>query len=249
MINWYYVQGSERVGPVGEDVLRELFSKQELNPESYVWRKGFQNWERLKDVKELDFSSPKKVEVEKKEESSPEVTFNFDWSTIGNDEELFFIKIGTDRKIEVESDLFGPYSVMELQEALTDKRINYNTLIFAAGMPGWIEVGKTPLDPKNLTVDMTKVKKEAPLLMVVNHEPLPIISLVNKAGVKECTLLGTGPFQVGSDVLCSIYSGSSLKAKNVKLNVEEFSPKMQKAVCRIVEMDDRARKIMQNYAD
>ena len=61
MVKWYYVQGPDRVGPVSVEALKELFLKEEINPESYVWRKGFQNWERIKDVSELDFSSTQEL--------------------------------------------------------------------------------------------------------------------------------------------------------------------------------------------
>lgn len=253
MVNWYYVQGSERVGPVDVTTLQDLFSKGDLNLESYVWRKGFQNWERLKDVSELDFSSgaikEEAVEEITEEINSPEINFSFDWKKVRDEEELFFIKIGNDRKNKEQKDLFGPYSLNELKEAITQKRINNHTLIFAAGMPGWIEIGETPLDPKNLKLNTDNIVEQAPLLMVVNNEPLPIIALIQKAGINECTLLGAGPFQAGSEVICSLYSGSALKAKNLKLNIEDFKSNEQKAVCRVIEMNDNARDIILKYAN
>ncbi len=273
MINWYYVQGSERVGPVSEEALRDLFQKETLTLESYIWRKGFANWERLKDISELDFKSavaPEVAKVEKKErkedraaevvkvevvkeeaikESSPEVVFNFDWSKVGNHEELFFIKIGLDRKKQPESQLYGPYSLEELKEALDEKRINNHTYIFAAGMPGWAEIGQTPLDPKNLRLNTTNVLDEVPLLFVMNNDPLPLVALVQEAGIKKCTLIGSGHFQKGKMVLGSIYSGSTLKAKNLKLTIDEYHPKEQKVICSINEIDETAKKIMQNYAN
>lgn len=251
MINWYYVRGSERVGPVSVEVLHDLFNKQELNLESYVWRKGFQNWERLKDVTELDFSSTgdsKAVEREVEKVSSPEIEFKFDWKKIREDEELFYVKIGDDRKNFIDSECFGPYSLTELREAREEKRINDKTLIFAPGMPGWIEAGETPLNPIKLEINLSHIKDEVPLLMVMTHDPLPLIALVNKAGTKECTVLGAGPFQTGNEILCSIYSGTRLKAKNVKVKIAEYEPKHQRAVCKIVEMNEDARKVIQNYA-
>lgn len=281
MTKWYYVQGSERVGPVGEDVLHELFLKEVLNSESYIWRKGFANWEKIKDVAELDFKSIpvavaeplEEVKPEKKErrddkkedkkeepqkivettevesESSPEIVFNFDWHAVKNEDELFFLKIGHDRKHQLESNLFGPYSINELKEALDEKRINNHTLIFAAGMPGWVEVGQTPLDPKNLKLNTSNIMDETPLLIVVKHEPLPLITLVQIAGTKNCTLLGAGPFKAGNTVLGSIYSGTTLKARNLKLTIENYDPKEQKVFCKIDEINDSAKKIMQNYAN
>lgn len=256
MINWYYVQGSERVGPVNEETLRDLFQKEVLNLESYVWKKGFANWERLKDVSELDFKTGPTAEAIKSElntevvkESSPEIVFNFDWNSIGDKEELFFLKIGSDRKQKPESELYGPYSLEELKEALDEKRINNHTYLFAAGMPGWVEIGQTPLDPKNLKLNTTNILDEVPLLMVVNNDPLPLITLVQKAGTKDCVLMGDGHFQKGKVLLASIYSGTALKAKNVKLTIEDHIPKEQKVICAINEIDETAKKIMLNYAN
>lgn len=250
MVNWYYVRGSERVGPVSVDVLRDLFSKQDINLESYVWRKGFQNWERLKDVAELDLSgkAPAAVLEQPEEAASPEMEFKFDWKKIRDDEELFFLKIGSDRKNLIDAEYFGPYSFSELREAKEEKRINDKTLVYAAGLPGWIEAGNTPLNPGNFDINLDQVKDEAPLLIVMDNEPLPLVALVDKAGTKECTVLGAGPFKTGSEKLCSIYTGKVLKAKNVKINIEEYEPKHQRAVCKIVEMNDEARKVIQNYA-
>jgi len=250
MVNWYYVRGSERVGPVSVEVLRDLFTRQELNLESYVWRKGFQNWERLKDVAELDMSgkAPAAVLEQSEEAASPEMEFKFDWKKIREDEELFFLKIGSDRKNLIDAEYFGPYSLNELKEAKEEHRINDKTLIYAVGLKGWIEAGNTPLNPIKLDVSLDQVKDEAPLLFVMENDPLPLIALVDKAGTKECTILGAGPFKTGSEKLCSIYTGKDLKAKNIKINIEEYEPKHQRAVCKIVEINEDARKVIQNYA-
>lgn len=251
MVNWYYVRGSERVGPVSVDVLRDLFTRQEINLESYVWKKGFQNWERLKDVAELDFSGKGPVYVEEEAEekaSSPELEFKFDWAKIRDDEELFFVKIGSDRKNFIDAEYFGPFSLAELREAKEENRINDKTLIYALGLSGWIEAGETPLNPLVLDINLKHIKGEAPLLMVMENDPLPLVALVDKAGTKECTVLGSGPFKAGSEKLCSIYTGKDLKAKNIKINIEDYEPKHQRAVCKIVDMSDDARKVIQNYA-
>lgn len=275
MVEWYYVFGSDRVGPVSVETLQNLFLKEDLNLESYVWRKGWQNWEHIKDVSELDLSAspvikkaerrtdlkvPEKIKEQVKEpvkdqsaihkkKSSPEVFFNFDWNTIRDEEELFFIKVGHDRKVQLNSELFGPYSIHELHDAINDKRINNHSLIFAAGMPGWVEVGDTPLDPKNLKLNTQNILDEAPLIMVVENDPLPLIALVQKSGINKCILLGAGPFPVGKAVLCSMYAGTALKAKNVKLDIEKYDPREQKIFCRVLEINESAKKIMQNYAD
>lgn len=266
MVNWYYVHGSDRVGPVSVEALKNLFLKEEINRESYVWRKGFQNWERLKDVTELNFNAPEDIHVPKverrsdkvvvnvneniiEEESSPEINFNFDWARVRDEEELFFVKIQHDIKIQIDSDLFGPYSLNELRDAIKDRRLNNESLLFAAGMPGWIKIGDTPLNPKNLKLNTSNILDEAPLLVVVNNDPLPLVTMVQEAGIKKCTLLGAGSFQTGKTVMCSMYSGKTLKATNLKLLIDEYRPHEQKVLCSVISLSESAKKIMQNYAD
>jgi len=251
MDNWYYVQGSERVGPVGYEDLRNLYLGGILNQDSYVWKKGFQGWEHIKDVNELDFEavtlSPKMKE--EKIESAPELNFNLDWKKISEDEALFFVKIGHDRKQKIAKNFYGPYAITELKDALAEKRINNYTLLFAAGLPGWVEVGQTPLNPVNLKINLENFLDESPLMILLNHRPQPIMALVEKSGEKECVLLGAGDFKSGQELLGSLYVGSNLKSKNVKLSISEFYPKDQKAICKIIEVDEAAKKILLNYAE
>jgi hypothetical protein len=58
-----------------------------------------------------------------------------------------------------------------------------------------------------------------------------------------------GPFDKDHDILCSIYLGAQLKAKNIKIKVEDYDPKTQQASCRILNMNEKAQKVMQNYAE
>lgn len=62
MVNWYYVDGSERVGPIGVEELISLYRRGKLNQESYIWRKGFANWERIKNVTEIEFEEQNETE-------------------------------------------------------------------------------------------------------------------------------------------------------------------------------------------
>lgn len=266
MTNWYYVQGSERVGPVTEEFLNQLFQKEDITFETYIWKKGFKNWEKLKDISELHFSKDHAVKKEitkeirkevtkeitkeiKTEKKSSELKLSFEWKSILDTDEKFFIKIGADRRVKVESPIFGPYSLIELREALQEKRINDRTLIFAAGMPGWVEIAQTPLGTKNDGMGLHLVKDLPPLLVLVEHESRPFIALVSRPGVKECSLLGLSPSQIGKDVLCSLYSGVELKANNVKMKIEKYNPKQQEVICKIIEMNDSAQKIMQQYVE
>lgn len=51
--SWYYVDRGNRVGPVSEADLGGLISQAKLGAEDYVWRKGFPDWKKIKDVEEV----------------------------------------------------------------------------------------------------------------------------------------------------------------------------------------------------
>jgi GYF domain 2 len=52
-MNWWYVSGRERRGPVNEDELSRLFNDGSLTTSSLVWKSGMENWQLAADVSEL----------------------------------------------------------------------------------------------------------------------------------------------------------------------------------------------------
>ncbi|GAB4341263.1 MAG: hypothetical protein Kow0099_17800 [Candidatus Abyssubacteria bacterium] len=49
-MQWYYVLGKERIGPVEEEEFRSLVSTGTIRSETLVWRKGMTQWQRYRDV-------------------------------------------------------------------------------------------------------------------------------------------------------------------------------------------------------
>ncbi len=47
---WFVVVKRERLGPFTEQEIRERFQRGEVKPKSYCWRRGFPQWERLKNI-------------------------------------------------------------------------------------------------------------------------------------------------------------------------------------------------------
>ncbi len=153
---WYYVQGNERVGPVEEAELKELYDSGTLNEDSYVWKKGFDNWAHLKDVDELSAilapSSAPAFEIEDNDDvdeipvmggsfEGPAAVEEplFDLSSIGQNEKVFSIKVGYDRGGQETE--YGPFSLNQLGRAFTEQRINEKTFIFTPGMSTWVLLG------------------------------------------------------------------------------------------------------------
>lgn len=145
MTSWYYVQGSERVGPVEQSDLKALVLQGVLGSDSYVWRKGFENWQRMSEVDELENlmggaeSSPSIGEIPAMDNSAA----RFDWDSVDHNKRLFMIRIGLDRGTEEVE--YGPYALAELKRAFDEKRINGKTFIFAPGMSDWMFLAEIPI--------------------------------------------------------------------------------------------------------
>ena len=279
MVNWYYVVGSDRVGPVSAAALQVLFLNGEINTDTYVWKKGFANWERLKEVTELKFDKPIEdvkvaesvpyeikapVQKEKKEitreinlaqlraedKESPEVRFSFDWNTINQNEELIFIKIGKDRR-HFSDEIYGPYSLVELKEALAEKRVNLHTLVYSPGMSSWTKIQDTPINDDYIGISLSGISLfENPLLMIFESSPLPLITIVKKSGVKDAVLLGAGPFVELQNkiVKATLYNGNEMKVKNIQVKILNYNKKTQSIECQFIDLDSEVKKIMLNHA-
>ncbi len=277
MNNWYYVVGSERLGPISEDMMKTLINNAEITADTYVWKKGFSGWERKKDVAELQFTNitplaevfdevneiplvaQASTEVkEVKKEQSPEVNFNFDWDFIKEDDELFYIRIGKDRKNFNGTDIFGPYSLVELREALTEKRINHSTLLFSPGMTAWMKIQSTPKVAglrgagASDTLDTLEhiMLKEVPLMLVISHSGQVLVTVIKQASARDCSVLGSGPFESyqGQTVLASLYMGNEIKSRNLKVRIENYHRFDQRVSLQFEYLDSDAKNIMLNHA-
>lgn len=129
---WYYVQAGERKGPVEISVVQGLISDGKLGEEDFVWRKGFENWSKLKEVEE--FNNSFEEELPSALPSVEEVTSN-KLRELSAGKAGIFIKIGMDRGVKDTE--YGPYTVEVVQKLFKEKRINARTLAFVKGMDNW----------------------------------------------------------------------------------------------------------------
>jgi hypothetical protein len=167
---WYYVQGSERVGPVSEEEIHQLFGEGTLTRESYVWRKGFDNWRSLDSIEEfgnLGSAPPEMEEDLAQEEALNPPAEDLDYPDLsGASDDISAIPqmgesddrvpafdihaIGFEEKvfsIKVGYDRganeseYGPFSLSQLHRAYSEQRINEKTFIFTPGMTTWVLLG------------------------------------------------------------------------------------------------------------
>lgn len=138
--SWYYVLKGQRHGPVSLDVLQQMIAKSELNHQDFIWKKGFDNWKKIKEVDEVQVASA----PEAHHDSLPPIlekpaAVEFSFNKIGADDRQIFVRIGTDRG-GAPAD-YGPFSVNQLKALFDQKRINGKTLFFVKGMKEWSLLG------------------------------------------------------------------------------------------------------------
>lgn len=146
--NWYYVQKGNRQGPVDVSIISTMIAKQELTASDFVWKKGFENWKKIKEVPELQSSSGPELVPEPIKEfpAAPEVHMEekeFSFISITNhDERCLFIRVGNDRG-EAPSD-YGPFSISQIKKLFKENRINGKTFIFHSSMKEWKVMAEVP---------------------------------------------------------------------------------------------------------
>lgn len=153
MTDWYYVEGRDRVGPVDQEKILSMIQDNTLNGESFLWRKGFDDWKKLNEIPELmdllnqeSHDQPEAPASEEDDDLPPFITEGIDWDEVNENDAIFTIKIGLDRGGE-ESE-YGPYSLNQLKKAFEQNRINEKTYVFATGMENWMFIGDIPVYEK-----------------------------------------------------------------------------------------------------
>lgn len=139
--SWYYVLKGQRHGPVSLDVLQQMIAKNELNHQDFIWKKGFDNWKKIKEVDEVQVvaATPAPIEPELPPVVEKPATIDFSFKKLGEDDRQIFVRIGTDRG-GAPAD-YGPFSVNQLKTLFDQKRINGKTLFFVKGMKEWTLLG------------------------------------------------------------------------------------------------------------
>lgn len=57
-MEWYYVQGQERRGPLGDEEFQQLVADQTIGPETFVWNPDLPDWQRFELLSPGESSPP-----------------------------------------------------------------------------------------------------------------------------------------------------------------------------------------------
>jgi hypothetical protein len=120
-------------------VVEAMLSKEELKPEDFVWKKGFENWKKIQDVPELQKASASATpafvapEIPPSPSRSPAVEVSL--KDLSADAREIFIRIGNDRGGSATD--YGPFSLKQLKQLFKENRINGRTMVYTQGMKEW----------------------------------------------------------------------------------------------------------------
>lgn len=265
MISWYYVEGAERIGPVSFEALKELYIQEKINHETYVWKKGFANWERLKNVSELNalFDIVENVKEEfienpidqiesqnviKISNDTPLFIDSFSWSHLKNNISIFYLNIGRDRK-QNKSHYYGPFSIEELIFAFKQNRINDSSLIFAAGFETWQEVQSIPMlrDALELHGLTIPINVKSPYLFIGEKMSMTFDLFIKDINLKQAVILTNSQFSIGEELHLSLFKGMIFKSKNIVVRIDSFNKLEQSYVLSIIEMNEEVVKAIHEF--
>jgi len=268
MTNWYYVEGSEIVGPVAEDKLAELISSGMLNEESYIWKKGFDNWEKIKDVDEVQHM----LEVNESDvladlppisnDGFPPVinnsevkvkTFSFD--SLGANDKVISIKIGIDRGVDETE--YGPYTLTELKAAYNENRVNEKTLMYIPGMKEWIFIGDMPIfekvfgeaPPVISDIDRRRNLRKPFVARMFFHDSKEVFEGVCRdisvGGMQ--ILVSHSPFEVGDEIKLNVHPDNDAYNFVATGLVVRSLDADQGFALRFVDLSDEAERAINSY--
>lgn len=200
--NWYYVQKGNRHGPVAQEVIEDMLSKQELKTEDFVWKKGFENWKKIREVSELQTAPtpvpPPTVEFPAAPSAPaakavPAKEMNL--SDLGEEDRVLFVRIGNDRG-EASTD-YGPFNIKQLKKLFKENRINGKTFVFASGMKDWKILADFP-EYQEIFEELPPVIKESEKRVSLRKPFVARLLIQNNKNIFEgiCRDISIGGMQV-----------------------------------------------------
>lgn len=257
--NWYYVQKGNRHGPVAIEVIETMIAKQELKPDDFVWKKGFENWKKIKEVSELAAAPAPAPAVPATPQLPPEISKvqfkDISLKDLHADERVIFIRIGTDRGGAATD--YGPFSINQLKQLFKENRINGKTFVFATGMKEWKLLADFP-EFQEIFEELPPVIKEAERRVAVRKPFVARLFIQNNKNVFEgiCRDISIG----GMQVLMDNFQGKSGDKISINVHPEnsDYHFTASGLVVRVLEgnsgfsfrfhgLSDEARRSIEKY--
>jgi len=254
-VDWYFVEGEKRVGPIEEDQLIKKIKDGALGENNFVWKKGFDNWKKIKDVDELIGFEDESAEIPTIVKSSNKR--DIDWGSIKENEKVFLIKIGIDRGgKEVE---YGPYSLNILKKAALEGRINGKTLLFVSGMNSWEFISDLPIydvifddQKEDLSGEERRKNRRKPFVarMFYHNDSIVYEGICRDISVGGLQVLVDGfPGEIGDDISLNVHPENTDYSFVAGGKIVRILEGDQGFSLRFMNLSDEAINSIEDYLD
>ncbi|MBY0516844.1 MAG: GYF domain-containing protein [Bacteriovoracaceae bacterium] len=200
--SWYYVLKGQRQGPVDASAIASLVSSQQLRPDDYIWKKGFDNWRKLKDVEELQSqsSAPSMPSIPQPPVKQAATHSNkLRMGSLDPEEKSVYVRIGVDRGGSPAE--YGPYTPLLVKKLYEENRVNGRTQFFVREkMQEWMFLADLA-DFEEVFHDMPPVIQETERRRWIRKPLLARLFVQNHKKVFEgiCRDISVGGMQVLTD--------------------------------------------------
>lgn len=168
-MQWYYVEGGQRRGPVSQEDLENLARSNTIGPETLVWREGMAEWRPYRQFQPL--------EIPPEQPSAPlQPPTPAEW---------FYVDAG--RRM-------GPVTTHELENLARNRTVEADTLVWREGMTTWQayrEVRPAALAP---TSTPAHPQSQGPICVECG-KPFPADELIQYEGSYVCAACKPAFFQ------------------------------------------------------
>lgn len=254
--NWYYVQKGNRHGPVAAEVIEKMITDQDLKADDFVWKKGFDNWKKIKDVSELQTQSvvpePEPFVVPPQiKEISKERSFK----DLSEDERVIYVRIGADRGGAPTE--YGPYNIKQVKQLFKENRINGKTSVFIKGSQDYKLLADYP-EYQELFEEVPPVIKESERRVSTRKPFIARLFIQNNKNLYEgiCRDISVG----GMQILVDNFKGQSGDKITINVHPEnsDYHFTASGVVVRILEgnsgfsfrfqgLSDEAKRSIEKY--
>lgn len=253
--NWYYVQKGNRHGPVAVEVIEQMMMNQELKAEDFVWKKGFENWKKIKEVPELASQSEKVSFAPPIPDVPAPLKKKASLKNVNPQDNIIFIRVGVDRGAVATE--YGPYSLNLLKKLFHENRINGKTEIFIKGTEGYMLLADFP-EYEEIFHEVPPVIKESERRTTVRKPFIARLFIQNNKNLFEgiCRDISIG----GMQILMDKFDGKSGDKISINVHPEntDYHFTASGVVVRLLEgnagfsfrfqgLSDEARRAIEKY--
>lgn len=196
--NWYYVQKGNRQGPVALEVIAKMIANQDLKSEDFVWKKGFENWKKIKDVEEFQAEKEIPAEIPKTLDVPVIPVKELSFKDLDHTDRAIYIRIGQDRGGA--STDYGPFSIDQLKQLHKENRINGKTYVFIKGSKEWKILADFP-EFQQIFEELPPIIQEADRRITVRKPFIARLFVQNSKNFYEgmCRDISVGGMQILMD--------------------------------------------------